>query len=230
MECYLQNEGALIRFWYPVVYLERPPPGYRKSSALRGADAANMLVHRELLQGEASLACMYCRSALLGLPSPAQPSLEAELERLGLVASESLVEPSVEGVASTTCPDLAPSPASILHTLTTSPLTMFYSDVDRVSSELRRVLRVQTGRLAEVAQQVCACLSRAPRDFASAELKITEAKEAVDLVHHDAAFLVVSVLNEKGEAPPVPTYVCNVHFLNIDNKKKCTHDYVHVYL
>ena len=46
VECYLQNEGALVRFWYPVVYLERPPPGYRKSPTLRGTDAANMLVHR----------------------------------------------------------------------------------------------------------------------------------------------------------------------------------------
>jgi len=46
VECYLQNEGALVRFWYPVVYLERPPPGYRKSPSLRGTDAANMLVHR----------------------------------------------------------------------------------------------------------------------------------------------------------------------------------------
>lgn len=42
----MQNEGALVRFWYPVVYLERPPPGYRKSPSLRGTDAANMLVHR----------------------------------------------------------------------------------------------------------------------------------------------------------------------------------------
>lgn len=46
VECYLQSEGALVRFWYPVVYLEKPPPGYRKSPTLRGADAANILVYR----------------------------------------------------------------------------------------------------------------------------------------------------------------------------------------
>jgi E3 ubiquitin-protein ligase HECTD4 len=46
VECYLQSEGALVRFWFPVVYLEKPPPGYRKSPTLRGADAANILVHR----------------------------------------------------------------------------------------------------------------------------------------------------------------------------------------
>ena len=46
VECYLQSEGALVRFWFPVAYLEKPPPGYRKSPTLRGGDAANILVHR----------------------------------------------------------------------------------------------------------------------------------------------------------------------------------------
>lgn len=46
VECYLPSDGALVRFWYPVVYLERPPKGYRKPSALRGAESVNILVHR----------------------------------------------------------------------------------------------------------------------------------------------------------------------------------------
>lgn len=46
VECYLQSEGALVRFWYPVLCLERPPPGYRRSESLRAIDATNMTVHR----------------------------------------------------------------------------------------------------------------------------------------------------------------------------------------
>ena len=46
VECYVPSDGALVRFWYPVVYLEKPPKGYRKPSALRGAESVNILVHR----------------------------------------------------------------------------------------------------------------------------------------------------------------------------------------
>ena len=46
VECYLQSEGALVRFWYPVMYLERPPPGYRRSASFRAIDATNMTIHR----------------------------------------------------------------------------------------------------------------------------------------------------------------------------------------
>ena len=27
VECYVPSDGALVRFWYPVVYLEKPPKG-----------------------------------------------------------------------------------------------------------------------------------------------------------------------------------------------------------
>ena len=46
VECYVLSDGALVRFWYPVVYLEKPPKGYLKPSALRGAESVNILVHR----------------------------------------------------------------------------------------------------------------------------------------------------------------------------------------
>ena len=48
VECYVPSDGALVRFWYPVIYLEKPPKGYRKPSALRGADTVSILVHRYL--------------------------------------------------------------------------------------------------------------------------------------------------------------------------------------
>lgn len=46
VECYLPSDGALVRFWYPIVYLEKPPKGFRKPSALRGVESVNIMVHR----------------------------------------------------------------------------------------------------------------------------------------------------------------------------------------
>lgn len=46
VECYLPNEGALVRFWFPVFYLERPPKGFRKPAALRGVESTHISVHR----------------------------------------------------------------------------------------------------------------------------------------------------------------------------------------
>ena len=142
VECYLQNEGALVRFWYPVVYLERLPPGYRKSPALRGADAASMLVHRELLQCERSLAGLYCGRALLRVKQVLDHSREEVVNHLCLVNAECFAEPLSEGLSTTNSPDLAPSPTSTLHTLTLSPLHTFYSDVDRTSAKLQQAIRV----------------------------------------------------------------------------------------
>ncbi len=143
IECYLQNEGALVRFWYPVVYLERPPPGYRKSPALRGADAANMLVHRELLQCERSLASLYCRRALLRVKHVLDDSREEVVNHLCLVNAECFAEPLSDGLSTTTSPDLAPSPTAALHTLALSPMHTFYSDVDRMHTELQQAIQVR---------------------------------------------------------------------------------------
>ncbi len=131
-----------MRFWYPVVYLERPPPGYRKSPALRGADAANMLVHRELLQCERSLSSLYCRRALLRVKRVLEDSREEVVNHLCLVNAECFAEPLSDGLSTTTSPDHAPSPTTALHSLTPSPLHTFYSDVDRMHTELKQAIQV----------------------------------------------------------------------------------------
>jgi len=47
VECYLPSEGALVHYWYHVSSLQRPPPGYRKSPAMKGAEVASSPhVHR----------------------------------------------------------------------------------------------------------------------------------------------------------------------------------------
>ena len=208
VECYLQNEGALVRFWYPVVYLERPPPGYRKSSALRGSDAANMLVHRELLRCEAALSSMYCRRALLLIQRSSKHTNEELLDHLRLVSAESLADPLCEGLSTTTSPDLAPSPATVLQTLSLSPLPMFYASAERVISEIRSAIDSMEGEKLDVlAQKICDCLQRTPQSFGCTELKITESKEVFDITYPDAVMMVVSCVDDKSATKPPPRYV-----------------------
>lgn len=48
VEVYLRSEGVLVRFWYPIEMLERPPQGLRKSSITGGQilDTSNIFIHR----------------------------------------------------------------------------------------------------------------------------------------------------------------------------------------
>ncbi len=152
-----------MRFWFPVVYLEKPPPGYRKSPTLRGVNAPSFLVHAKLLKCEAALCSMYCRRVLLSLGLPSSLSVGPALDHLQvhislslslththththtkshqLVAVDSLSEPLMEGSTTTTSPDLAPSPQSYLSLLDSSPLPLFYSHPSRVLSKLSAILR-----------------------------------------------------------------------------------------
>lgn len=199
VECYLQNEGALVRFWYPVMSLERPPPGYRKASSLRSADAANMMVHRQLLKCESNLVSMYCRQALLRVQVITNQREQELMDRLLLVSEQCFAEALLEGVTTTTNPDLAPSPSVPLAPLVLSPLPLFYSDIETISREIQQLIsrKKKAGCLLGLTQSLCQTFLTTPQDFAVMELKITEAKEVIDIVHPDAAFLLVSCLDDK---------------------------------
>lgn len=226
VECYLQNEGALVRFWYPVMCLERPPPGYRKVSSLRGADAANMLIHRQLLKCESSLVSMYCRRALLSVQSVVGRGEQELVSHLQLVSEHCFAEALMEGLTTTTNPDLAPSPSVSLRPLTLSPLPLFYSDTECMWKELCQVISLEReGPGVEgVAQSLCQSLLSAPQDYGVMELKVTETKEVVDIVHPDAAFTVVSCSDDR-TAPSRPArsafiiccccYYCFVLFFSL---------------
>lgn len=197
VETYLQNEGALVQFWYPVVYLERPPPGYRKSSSLRGGDAASMLVHRQLLRCEGNLVSMYSRRALLTLHKTLERNREELMDHLKLVSEECFAEPLTEGPTTTTNPDLAPSPSTALQPLHLSPLPLFYSDPNRLQQDLLRVLRLQSAVLVGVAHALCHCLLKTPEGFGSTEFKVSDTKEVVDIANPDTAFVIVTCTDDR---------------------------------
>ena len=52
VETYLRSEGVLVRFWYPIDMLERPPAGYRKASIVghQMLDMSNIHIHRSVQQ------------------------------------------------------------------------------------------------------------------------------------------------------------------------------------
>ncbi len=219
VESYLQNEGALVGFWYPVVYLERPPPGYRKSSSLRGGDAASMLVHRQLLKCEASLVSMYSRRALLTLHMNTveagvfDGAVEERVHHLKLVSEECFAESLTEGPTTTTNPDLAPSPSAALAPLYPSPLPLFYSDVDCLWRELMSALDTKAPELVSLAQRLCQCLQRTPEDFGTTELKVGDGKEVVDIAHPDAAFILTTCTDDASVSTRPPRYVCCMDML-----------------
>ena len=70
-------------------------------------------------------------------------------------------------------------------------------NVEQLQHEISATIKAFISSLESVAQQLCACLLRTPRDFGATELKISESKEAVDINHSDAAFLIVSCTDEK---------------------------------
>ena len=160
---------------------------------------------RELLRCEACLANLYCRRSLLSIQKETSASIEPALDHLRVVSAECFAEPLPEGATITTSPDLAPSPTSCLQTLTLSPLPLFYSNPERISQEIATAIGTLT-ELERLVQSVCACLQRAPKDFGSTELKVTESKETVDVSHPEAAFTVVSVVEEVSDTPPPPRY------------------------
>lgn len=48
VETYLRSEGVLVRYWYPIDMLERPPAGYRRTATngLVTLDNTNLQIHR----------------------------------------------------------------------------------------------------------------------------------------------------------------------------------------
>ena len=69
VETYLQFEGVLVRFWYPITQLERPPDRCKKTG-VTGAQVVNInnfLVHKELLSWEFAATRLNCRRAYITL-------------------------------------------------------------------------------------------------------------------------------------------------------------------
>ncbi|XP_043924358.1 probable E3 ubiquitin-protein ligase HECTD4 isoform X2 [Protopterus annectens] len=210
VETYLRSEGVLVRYWYPIDMLERPPLGYRRTAAngLVTLDSTNIQIHRELLRCEASLARLYCRMALLNIFAPKYPHTftrlfhipairDITLEHLQLLSNQLLAPPLSDGTVSSSSIFLAQSLQHCIQDQSCSPTDLFYQGNAQPIREwltvaITRALHQGEESLLELTKQMCSFLQNVPEQFPSEEFVISESKVSMDVHFPGAAFVVVS--------------------------------------
>ncbi|XP_010602797.2 probable E3 ubiquitin-protein ligase HECTD4 [Fukomys damarensis] len=210
VETYLRSEGVLVRYWYPIDMLERPPAGYRRTATngLVTLDNTNLQIHRELLRCEAALARLYCRMALLNIFAPKLPHLftrlfhipavrDITLEHLQLLSNQLLAPPLPGGTISSSSILLAQSLQHCIHSQNCSATDLFYQGSSQTVREwlnvaITRSLHQGEDSLLELTKQICSFLQTAPEQFPSEEFPISESKVNMDVNFPGAAFVVVS--------------------------------------
>ncbi|XP_054551299.1 probable E3 ubiquitin-protein ligase HECTD4 isoform X4 [Talpa occidentalis] len=210
VETYLRSEGVLVRYWYPIDMLERPPAGYRRTATngLVTLDNTNLQIHRELLRCEAALARLYCRMALLNIFAPKLPHLftrlfhipairDITLEHLQLLSNQLLAPPLPDGTISSSSILLAQSLQHCVHAQNCSATDLFYQGSSQTVREwlnvaITRTLHQGEESLLELTKQICSFLQTAPEQFPSEEFPISESKVNMDVNFPGAAFVVVS--------------------------------------
>ncbi|KAL4646588.1 putative E3 ubiquitin-protein ligase HECTD4 isoform X5 [Arapaima gigas] len=211
VETYLRSEGVLVRYWYPIEMLERPPAGSRRTAAngLVSLDSSNIQIHRlELLRCEGALARLYCRMALLNIFAPKSPHTftrlfhipavrDITLEHLQLLSNQLLAPPLPDGTISSSSILLAQSLLHNLQSQNCSPTDLFYQGNAQIIREwltvaITRALHQGEESLLELTKQICSFLQNAPEQFTSEEFPISESKVSMDVNFPGAAFVVVS--------------------------------------
>ncbi|XP_074177681.1 putative E3 ubiquitin-protein ligase HECTD4 isoform X2 [Rhinolophus sinicus] len=210
VETYLRSEGVLVRYWYPIDMLERPPAGYRRTATngLVTLDNTNLQIHRELLRCEAALARLYCRLALLSIFAPKLPHLftrlfhiravrDITLEHLQLLSNQLLAPPLPDGTISSSSILLAQSLQHCVRSQSCSATDLFYQGSSQTVREwlnvaITRTLHQGEDSLLELTKQICSFLQTAPEQFPSEEFPVTESKVNMDVNFPGAAFVVVS--------------------------------------
>uniref|UniRef100_A0A8C7DPU3 HECT domain E3 ubiquitin protein ligase 4 n=1 Tax=Oncorhynchus kisutch TaxID=8019 RepID=A0A8C7DPU3_ONCKI len=210
VETYLRSEGVLVRYWYPIEMLERPPVGSRRTAAngLVNLDSSNIQIHRELLRCESALARLYCRMALLNIFAPKIPHTftrllhipairDITLEHLQLLSNQLLAPPLPDGTISSSSILVA---QSLLHNLqgqSCSPTELFYQGNAQPIREwltvaITRALHQGEESLLELTKQICCFLQNAPEQFTSEDFPVSESKVSMDVNFPGAAFVIVS--------------------------------------
>ncbi|XP_040202102.1 probable E3 ubiquitin-protein ligase HECTD4 isoform X1 [Rana temporaria] len=210
VETYLRSEGVLVRYWYPIDMLERPPVGYRRmaTNGLVTLDSTNIQIHRELLRCESALARLYCRVALLNIFAPKSPHTftrlfhipairDITLEHLQLLSNQLLTPPLPDGTISSSSILIAQSLQHCIHSQNCSTTDLFYQGNAPPIREwlcvaITRALHQGEDSLLDLTKQICSFLQHAPEQFPSEEFPVTESKVSMDVNFPGAAFVVVS--------------------------------------
>ncbi|GFR88445.1 hypothetical protein ElyMa_006100100, partial [Elysia marginata] len=220
VETYLRSEGVLVRFWYPLIMLEKPAQGMRKASITGGQtmDTSNIFIHRELLSIESALAHMHLRTAFLrltdhcnspamevsscsaslgsGMAACAATLQELDLENIHLLSEHLLSPPATTGTLEAS----SPFQTKNLSQLSLMPQVSLPSLVYRNSLRLKRQLATAIARasnqgedyLIELTNQLCMCLQTAPEMFPYMSFPVNETKVNTDVHFVGAACILVS--------------------------------------
>ncbi|KAK3804042.1 hypothetical protein RRG08_062412 [Elysia crispata] len=222
VETYLRSEGVLVRFWYPLIMLEKPAQGMRKASITGGQtmDTSNIFIHRELLSIESALAHMHLRTAFLrltdhcnspamevtscsaslgsGMAACAATLQELDLENIHLLSEHLLSAPATTGTLEAS----SPFQTRYLSQLSLAPQISLPSLVYRNSLRLKRQLATAIARasnqgedyLIELTNQLCMCLQTAPEMFPYLSFPVNETKVSTDVYFSGAACILVSCI------------------------------------
>ena len=141
---------------------------------------------------ESILSSIFCRSALITVQSISS-SLSFSMY-FKLLALHYLSQPSVEGICSSTSPDLSPS---LSNSLSTGAPDVFYTDVSLVEEKLKDWLikhpNDSVPLVLTLSEEVCqggGCSGRG-------EFPIPDGRESVDVFCPNSCFLVVSSVEIK---------------------------------
>ena len=70
VETYLAAEGVLVRYWYPLSWLQKPDSDHHKGELVTDSQSVNLSnpeIHRELINTDFALSRLYCRESYLHL-------------------------------------------------------------------------------------------------------------------------------------------------------------------
>ncbi|ESO97623.1 hypothetical protein LOTGIDRAFT_228255 [Lottia gigantea] len=215
VETYLRSEGVLVRFWYPIQSLEKPPQSLRKASISGGQtlDTSNTHIHGELISRENNLMKHYLRTAFLYLidhcnspgmeitddnspqESCAAVLQQLDIENIQLLASELLAPPTSTGIIQTPCGLTGVSDKS-MEIMSCSLANVVFSNGKRLQRELAiaisRAANQGEDYLLELTNQICSCLPNAPEMFPCMEFPVKNITVNRDVEFPGAACLVVS--------------------------------------
>ncbi|GAB6029828.1 putative E3 ubiquitin-protein ligase HTD4 [Chamberlinius hualienensis] len=219
LEIYLRSEGVLVRYWYPIEVLERPPTGINRSSANTSnqmIDTNNTAVHRELIYWENALSRVYCRISFLELAEAVKSSSVAdEVTRLQLISDHRQISSCFNGTIFDHSLCTSVSSRQALKSDTCCISDLFYADEMYMKSELRKTVAEAFGeedRLLELTNRITSCLQPDQRDaiYRCEQVQMLSSKSVTDIHMPEAAYIVVfGKVDPEKNSPKNNAYCCS---------------------
>lgn len=246
VETYLENEGLLVRYWYPLDILEKPPKGARKSnSPVLRSQAMNIYMHRALIKSELSLTYKYCQNALVNLlgftelrlnmcPPPnftllpvPNETLISRITYLKHFSYHSLSNPLPDSTQIPWSGLNSMQPSDCLDALNVNVSTLFYENAKEICDIIKYLIHeaIKDGSLDSLSSNICSCLTQSNSFLKKILVPITTTKESVDVEIPGVSSLYIlckHVSDGKIKKEEVLDWTCSSCTLtNLSTQAKC---------